>query len=125
MIAPLSYAMMAQWMLDGTATSVRRALRGEAERRRGLALRILGPDLTPPPYDAFHAWMPLSMAQTAVFVSAAAQEEVRVTPHSPFVADPDNCMRGGVRLCLGPATLPDLTEALHRLRHVRARMDNK
>ncbi|MBL7234841.1 aminotransferase-like domain-containing protein [Komagataeibacter oboediens] len=124
MIAPLSYAMMAQWMLDGTATSVRQALRGEAERRRGLALRILGPDLTPPAYDAFHAWMPMSMEQAADFVSAAAREDVRVTPLSPFVATPDTCGQGGIRLCLGPATLPDLTDALRRLRHVRTELHN-
>ncbi|AHI24797.1 GntR family transcriptional regulator [Komagataeibacter xylinus] len=122
MIAPLSYAMMAQWMLDGTATSVRRALRGEAGRRRELAQRILGPDLTPPAYDAFHAWMPMSLAQAVAFVSAAAHEDVRVTPPQSFMADPGRCIQGGIRLCLGPATLPDLTEALRRLRHVREGM---
>ncbi|GCE81873.1 transcriptional regulator [Komagataeibacter diospyri] len=122
MIAPLSYAMMAQWMLDGTAASVRRALRGEAGRRRELALRLLGPVLTAPSYDAFHAWMPMSVEQAAAFVCAAARQDVRVTPAQPFMADPDTCTKGGIRLCLGPAGLPDLTEALHRLRHVHERM---
>ncbi|GBQ43423.1 aminotransferase-like domain-containing protein [Komagataeibacter europaeus] len=124
MIAPLSYAMMAQWMLDGTATAVRRALRGEAGRRRELALRILGPDLTPPAYDAFHAWMPMSMEQAADFVPAAAREDVTVTPLLPFMAAPGICTQGGIRLCLGPVALPDLTEALRRLRHVLDGMDN-
>lgn len=123
MIAPLSYAMMAQWMLDGTATSVRRALRGEAGRRRGLALHLLGTALVPPSYDAFHAWMPMPVAQAAEFAAAAAREGVRVTALQPFMTDPDTCTQGGIRLCLGPATLPDLTEALRRLCHVRDGME--
>ncbi|GAB6968242.1 PLP-dependent aminotransferase family protein [Komagataeibacter kakiaceti JCM 25156] len=124
MIAPLSYAMMAQWMQDGTAASVRQALRGEAGRRRELALRIMGPYLTPPPYDAFHAWMPLDMAQAASFTARAAAQDVKVSPLPPFMADPARATQAGIRLCLGPASLPDLTEALRRLRRICEEMVN-
>ncbi|MCE2566147.1 PLP-dependent aminotransferase family protein [Komagataeibacter sp. FNDCF1] len=115
MIAPLSYAMMAQWMLDGTAASVRQALRAEARRRRELAMQRLGPHLVPPSYDAFHAWMPMPVEQAMRFEAEAALHDVKVTPLRPFMASPHSPGRAGIRLCLGPASLPDLTEALHRL----------
>lgn len=118
MIAPLSYAMMAQWMQDGTAASVRRALRGEAKRRRELALRMMGPYLTPPSYDAFHAWMPLEIEQALQFAALAKAHDVMVTPPQPFMVEPGRATQAGIRLSLGPATLPDLTEALRRLRRL-------
>ncbi|QHC34189.1 PLP-dependent aminotransferase family protein [Komagataeibacter xylinus] len=126
MIAPLSYAMMAQWMLDGTAASVRQSLRGEAGRRRALARSVLGPHLAPPPYDAFHAWMPMPLARAQWFGAEAARQGVKVTLPQPFMArsDAQPDAPAGIRLCLGPTPLPDLREALHRLRHVLDGMDN-
>ncbi|AQU88476.1 GntR family transcriptional regulator [Komagataeibacter nataicola] len=124
MIAPLSYAMMAQWMLDGTAASVRQSLRGEAGRRRALACAVLGPHLTPPRYDAFHAWMPMPLARARWLGAEAAKQGVKVTLPQPFMACTEADAPAGIRLCLGPTALPDLREALHRLRHVLDGMDN-
>jgi len=116
MIAPLSYALMAQWMLDGTAVSVRRALRTEARRRRELVLHRLGPYVTPPRHDAFHAWMPMPQEQALRLEAEAARHNVKVTPLAPFMTSQHPSGHAGIRLCLGPAPLPDLTEALCRLR---------
>ncbi|MBV1830443.1 PLP-dependent aminotransferase family protein [Komagataeibacter sp. AV436] len=125
MIAPLSYAMMAQWMLDGTAASVRQSLRGEAERRRALAQSVLGPHLVLPPYDAFHAWMPMPLARAQAFGAQAARQGVTVSLPRPFMVHAEEAgAPAGIRLCLGPTPLPDLREALHRLRHVLDGMDN-
>ncbi|MFT8790017.1 PLP-dependent aminotransferase family protein [Komagataeibacter saccharivorans] len=122
MIAPLSYAMMAQWMQDGTAASVRQSLRGEAQRRRDIALRIMGPSVVPPAYDAFHIWMPLCRKRSKELEAMAAEEDVRVTSLHPFMANPEGVDNAGIRLCLGPTALPDLTEALRRVHRLRTGM---
>lgn len=123
MIAPLSYAMMAQWMLDGTAASVRRALRTEARRRRELVMHQLGPHVVPPRYDAFHAWMPMPPRQARALEESAAHHDVKVTPLTPFMTSQRLTGHAGIRLCLGPAALPDLTEALRRLRALCTEQD--
>ncbi|NHN85711.1 aminotransferase class I/II-fold pyridoxal phosphate-dependent enzyme [Acetobacter musti] len=115
MIAPLSYAMMAQWMQDGTATSVRQSLRTEAARRRELAASVLGSRMVTPAYDAFHVWMPMPASQVQAVITQARSYGVLVTDPAPFHAEAKS-EPSGVRLCLGPAPLPDLTEALHRVR---------
>ncbi|NHO31835.1 aminotransferase-like domain-containing protein [Acetobacter fallax] len=115
MIAPLSYAMMAQWMQDGTAASVRQSLRGEAGRRRGLAASILGAWMVPPVYDAFHVWLPMLPEQTVAVINHARSYGVLVTDPAPFRTEAGSG-KSGIRLCLGLASLPDLTEALHRVK---------
>ncbi|GBR06415.1 hypothetical protein AOE01nite_12660 [Acetobacter oeni] len=108
MIAPLSYAMMTQWMQDGTAASVRRSLRGEAAS-------VLGERMVMPSYDAFHVWMPMAAEQARAVLTETRTRGVLVTEPAPFRTETEPGA-SGMRLCLGPASLPDLTEALHRVR---------
>lgn len=115
MIAPLSYAMMAQWMQDGTAESVCRALHAEAVRRQELVLRHLGEWVARPRYRAFHAWLPFSPEQAAHVVEQARQLGVALPPPRSF-ASTGNPERTGVRLALGSVTFRHLPDALKRVR---------
>ncbi|MBM9401492.1 PLP-dependent aminotransferase family protein [Gluconacetobacter azotocaptans] len=118
MIAPLSYAVMAQWMLDGTALAVRAAIRTEATQRRDLAASLLGPAMTYPRYDGFHVWLPMARPDAERLAELAAAEGIAVTAPGLVSVAPDAPMTG-IRLCLGRARLPDLIRALETIgRHM-------
>ncbi|ACI51180.1 transcriptional regulator, GntR family with aminotransferase domain [Gluconacetobacter diazotrophicus PA1 5] len=120
MIAPLSYAMMAQWMQDGTAESVRTSLHAEAIRRQDLAVSILGEWMAAPTYHAFHAWLPMPAAQAEEMVGRARMLGVSLPgPHTFSSGDAAARTAGGgtgVRLALGSVTFRTLPEALRRVR---------
>ena len=124
MIAPLSYAMMAQWLSDGTASSVRQSLRAEAARRRNLARNILGKRMTEPGGDGFHLWLPMD-ASTAENVAANAKAiGVSIAPPSAF-ASCDTLQTTGVRLALGAVSFKNLIVALTRIRQACELVERK
>ncbi|MBO1326564.1 PLP-dependent aminotransferase family protein [Acetobacter sp. TBRC 12305] len=125
MIAPLSYAMMAQWMQDGTAQSVRVSLQAESARRMDLAASILGPDLAVAPGRAFHAWLPMPPGQAvAVVERARALGVILPQPHvfesgranAEGPADTQAAGMTGLRLALGSVSFAALPDALMRVR---------
>lgn len=124
MIAPLSYAMMAQWMQDGTAESVRHALHAEAVRRQELVLSVLGAWAVRPSCHAFHAWLPMPAGQAARVVAHARRLGVSLPPSDMF--DSGDGVRGsGVRLAFGNVTFRALPEALARVGQACARLGEK
>ncbi|MFT8675765.1 MAG: PLP-dependent aminotransferase family protein [Acetobacter sp.] len=125
MIAPLSCALMAQWMQDGTARSVRLSLQADSIRRTELASSILGPDLQCAPGNAFHAWLPMPATHAAAVVERARALGVMLPHPDSFetgatghgMPDGQQARMAGVRLALGSVTFAALPDAL---RHVRA-----
>ncbi|MFT8719943.1 PLP-dependent aminotransferase family protein [Acetobacter sp.] len=114
MIAPLSYAMMAQWMEDGTAESVRNALHREALRRQELVVSNL-PEAVKPRYHAFHAWLPMPAEQAARVTEHARHLGVSLPAATSFQAM-DAPSNTGIRLALGNVPFRKQPEALKRVR---------
>lgn len=124
MIAPLSYAMMAQWLSDGTASSVRQSLRAEAARRRNLARNILGKRMTEPGGDGFHLWLPMDASTAENVAENAKALGVSIAPPSAF-ASCDTLQTTGVRLALGAVSFKNLTVALTRIRQACELVERK
>lgn len=114
MIAPLSYAMMAQWMENGTAESVRNALHREALRRQELVVSNL-PEVIKPRYHAFHVWLPMPAEQVARVIEQARHLGVSLPSATSFQAT-EAPLNTGVRLALGNVPFRKLPEALKRVR---------
>lgn len=114
MIAPLSYAMMAQWMENGTAESVRRALHHEALRRQKLVAANL-PEAVKPRHQAFHIWLPMPTEQGARVIEHALSLGVSLPSATSFQAM-EAPLNTGVRLALGNVPFRKLPEALKRVR---------
>ncbi|WP_175821240.1 PLP-dependent aminotransferase family protein [Burkholderia sp. BCC0419] len=112
MAAPLSCAIMAQWLTDGTADLMAGSMRAEIRRRTALASTILETTAGLIDPDAIHLWLPLTRddAQRAHAMCAG----VTVTTPSRVMVDPD-AASSGLRLCIGAAPLPALEEALNKV----------
>ncbi|NHN92280.1 aminotransferase-like domain-containing protein [Acetobacter sicerae] len=113
MIAPLSYAMMALWMQNGTAESVRSALQNEAIRRQELVAASL-PQAIQPRHHAFHAWLPMPLEQAARVIAQARDLGVSLPAATSFQAT-ETPHSTGVRLALGSVSFRRLPEALRRV----------
>ncbi len=111
MAAPISCAILEQWLTDGTAESIEAAIRAEAHKRTTLAQNILGRDLVPRIPDGFHIWLPMTVTDADSIVQAAAAAGVLLTPAAAFLPDPAARM-SGLRLCLGGPDLDELTQGL-------------
>ena len=114
MIAPLSYAMMAQWMENGTAESVRHSLLHEAIRRQKLVLTEL-PQAVTPRHHAFHIWMPVSATLAPHVIQQAHALGISLPPATAFQATSAPAATG-IRLALGNISFRALPEALRRIR---------
>ncbi|MFH1806000.1 MAG: PLP-dependent aminotransferase family protein [Pseudomonadota bacterium] len=117
MVSPLSCAVMGQWLSDGTASSIRGAIRREAGRRRSVARRILGAAMHLPNHDGFHVWLPMDRQAAHHVAHAAASLGIIVTPPAAVMVDPDGAA-SGIRLCLGavmPGILPDALGQIARI----------
>lgn len=124
MIAPLSYAMMALWMQDGTADSVRRSLRAEAIRRQDLVTAHLGVPASAASAPAFHAWLPMPTDRAAQLVECARTLGVSLPSARAFQSG-EVVRRTGIRLALGNVTYHALPEALARIRQARMLVEEK
>lgn len=113
-VSPLSCAVMERWMQDGTAETLRGAIRMEAERRTSLARSILGEALRPSEIVGFHTFMPLPRAEADRLAAACDAAGIAVTPPRAIAA---NRAGGpsGLRLCLGAPSLPDLRTGLAKI----------
>ena len=120
-VSPLSCAVMERWMLDGTAETLRAAIRMEAQRRTDLARGILGPVLRRSEIAGFHVFLPLPRPEADRVAAACAAAGVAVTLPRAIAADRDN-RDSGLRLCLGAPALPDLRSGLARIASILAEL---
>jgi DNA-binding transcriptional MocR family regulator len=113
-VSPLSCAVMERWMLDGTAETLRGAIRMEADRRTSLARSLLGDALRRSEIVGFHAFLPLPRAEAERLAAACAGAGIAVT--LPRAITADRAVRdSGLRLCLGAPSLPDLRSGLAKI----------
>lgn len=111
MAAPLSCAIMAQWLTDGTAALMAGSMRAEVQRRTALASTILGKTGCIIDPDAVHLWLPLTRNDAQRAHAMCAGASITVTAPSRVTVDPD-AASSGLRLCVGAAPLPVLEETL-------------
>lgn len=111
MVSPLSCAFMEQWLMDGTADAVSQAIQVESGRRAALARQVLGGQMREPGHRGYHVWLPMPKQQAQRFEEGAKALGVLVTPAISTVADLAS-EQGGIRLCLGGASMSDLNMAL-------------
>ncbi len=105
MLSPLSIAVAAAWIADGTAERAVVAVRREATARAALARSILGEERVAAPDGSLHAWLRLPASWTvAAFVALAQQQRIRVAPADWYVIATDleaAPVPSAVRLALG------------------------
>jgi len=110
-VSPLSCAVMERWILDGTAETLRSAIRMEADRRTTLARSILGDAVRRSEIAGFHIFLPMARAEADHIAATAALAGVAVTQPRAIAADRES-RESGLRLCLGAPALPDLRTGL-------------
>lgn len=115
MVPPMNGALMAQWMVDGTADEIRQSIRDESARRSAIARSLLGTSMTVTSAmnssPGYHCWLPMPAAAARRLADAARAMGVLLTPPASMAADPDVAV-SGVRLCLGAAAMDELETAL-------------
>ncbi|WP_420749826.1 PLP-dependent aminotransferase family protein [Rhodococcus sp. O3] len=116
-LSPLMCEVARRWITDGTARHIGLALRAEAEERLDLAVTILDRHIARVPHSGFHLWLPLPRATAEEVTLRAAHAGIIVTPPAATTVDPE-AEHAGVRLCLGGPPVPQLTGALHALKHI-------
>lgn len=137
MAPPLDAAVVTQWVANGTAAQMTRALRDEAALRQALARRALGPRKRPASGTGprrssavWHLWLTLPAdIRSAAFAEALRRRGVGVSPSDVFAVaagapavpselpGPPNA----IRLCLGGAV--DKATLLRALEVVRGLLE--
>lgn len=110
-VSPMSCAVMEQWLLDGSAATVSRAIGEESRRRLALTRSLLGDAMRQPAQDGYHVWLPMAAQAAQELADAALTSGIVLTPPSATAADAD-AQGAGIRLCLGAPPLADLRTAL-------------
>lgn len=118
LVSPLSCAVMEQWLIDGTAEDVSRAIRAESARRVDLAASVLAGRVRAPGYPGHHLWMPMGPQEAAALQEAAAAFGILLTPPAATAADPA-APDSGVRICTGAVSLADLGSAVATIARLR------
>lgn len=110
-VSPLSCAIMAEWLSDGTIPLMLEAIEIEARRRIALARSIFGDELRAPAFSGFHVWLPMPRDTAERLYTSALACDVLITPIGAMAVDPKStdC---GIRLCLGGPAWSDLTSGL-------------
>lgn len=109
--APLSCALVEEWLTKGVIASVQQDLGHEARRRSNLAASLLGTFGLVTGEGAFHVWLPARADIAADLVAAASAAGIRVTPPKAIMVDQGDHLTG-IRLCLGDPSFNELTAAL-------------
>jgi DNA-binding transcriptional MocR family regulator len=122
MAPPLSCAVMEQWLLDGTIEVIRQSIQDESKRRIALARSLLGKMMREPGHQGYHVWLPMPRADAQRLTDAASALGVRITPPASTAAIPD-APDGGVRLCLGAASIAELSTALAGIARLRTEVN--
>jgi DNA-binding transcriptional MocR family regulator len=118
MISPFTCAVLEQWLLDGTAEAVSKAIQEEARRRYSLTCSILGPAVRKSDYIGYHVWLPMPLADAVNFETMARAQGIVVTPPLSTSTSPDT-IEGGIRLCIGAPTFAELTSGLGSIANLR------
>lgn len=111
LVSSMSCAVMQQWLLDGTAEAVRRAIQDEARRRNALARSLLGAAIAPARQDGHHVWLPMPQPAAERLETVARALGVVVTPPASTAAAPEMA-EAGIRLCIGAPPMAALTTGL-------------
>lgn len=115
MSSPLFSAVVSQWINDGAADGIVKAIRAESTARQALARTILhGIDYAAHP-QGHHIWLPLPAPWTAAnFCAQASRAGLAVVPASTFSLTPRAPVEA-VRVSLGAAPNRDVLEQWLRM----------
>jgi DNA-binding transcriptional MocR family regulator len=114
MVAPLSCAVMARWLTDGTAVSMVGSIHSEINRRTALAKSLLTHVSCNVDPDAFHLWIPLTRTDAEHCRSACASLGIVVT--APELVTVDSSSReSGLRICIGSTSMAELAEVFPKI----------
>ncbi|MDP5220564.1 PLP-dependent aminotransferase family protein [Ruegeria sp. 2205SS24-7] len=117
MASPITTALMARWVEDGTAAAVQKFVRKEANRRQNLAAKIMQDQDFMASREAFNIWLALPEGSSrADVMSHMANRQIGIMPSNAFTVKgmPDEA----VRVCLGgPISYSQLTEDLEALNY--------
>jgi DNA-binding transcriptional MocR family regulator len=114
MAAPLSCAILSEWLMNGTAELMIGSMRAEIHRRTALARSILGETACIINPDAVHFWLPLTRDDAERYHAMFSGAGVVVTAPAKVTVNPDS-LASGLRLCIGATPLPDLEDALTKV----------
>jgi DNA-binding transcriptional MocR family regulator len=117
MASPLTAALAARWIEDGTGDAILRFIRRETAARQKLAAEILPPRSFKSDPLSFNLWLPLPAPWTrSAFIGHMRSMGIGVVASDAFAVDGDP--PEAVRVCLGgPTTLPELRNALEFMAH--------
>lgn len=115
--SPITLALATQWIEDGTADAILRAVRVETEERQKLAHRILADQRFEGDPDSFNIWLSLPAAWTrSAFVGHMRSTGVGIVPSDAFTVS--GTPPEAVRICLGgPAPRSTIKRALECAAH--------
>jgi DNA-binding transcriptional MocR family regulator len=119
MASPFNAALASQWIEDGTAAAVLKAICDETAGRRAIAQRILPGVARHTDPRAFHLWLHVPAPWTRSMLA----EQLRMYNISIAVSDAFSVTRApeAVRLCLGgPLSRADLEYGLQRIAELLA-----
>lgn len=117
MSSPLTDAIVTEWINDGTAEAMIRAIRTEAKARLKLAEKYLGRQRVHSEEGAFHLWLNLPKANNWNPSELAVQlREHGVSAVSSAAFSTDNNPPNALRVCFGgPISRSDWEEGLHAM----------
>jgi DNA-binding transcriptional MocR family regulator len=120
MASPLTVALATRWIEDGTADTLLRFIRGEAQARQKLAAEILPKGGFRADPLSFHLWVPLPPPWTrSAFVGHMRSTGIGVVASDAFTADGNPVE--AVRVCLGgPTGRAQVRSALDYMAHTLA-----
>jgi DNA-binding transcriptional MocR family regulator len=118
MVSPLCCAVMEQWLIDGTADAVTRAIQHESRQRMILAKSVLGDLVRTADHPGYHLWMPMAKHEAERLYQSAAAFGILLTPPDATAAS-SHTEQSGIRLCLGAPSLPDMSSALTTIARLR------
>ncbi len=123
MASPLSLALTARWISDGTATALQRFIRSESEHRQSRAGEILSDHVIQSDPNAFNLWLHLpSGTSRAEILSRMAGRHIGLMPSDAFCTT--STPPEALRVCLGgPITREQLELDLIALDDALTRKD--
>ncbi|WP_189637208.1 MULTISPECIES: hypothetical protein [unclassified Rhizobium] len=80
MISPFTCAVLEQWLLDGMAETINKAVQQEALRGYALACPALGSAILLSDYSGYHVWLPMQRGDAVRFETEALANGIIVTP---------------------------------------------
>ncbi|EWY39590.1 GntR family transcriptional regulator [Skermanella stibiiresistens SB22] len=117
MAPPLSAAVVARWIRDGTAHRILDEIRREAAARQSLAAAVLPAGTFAAHPQGHHLWLSLPQGWSATaFATQARRFGLALVPDSAFAVAPATAPNPAVRLSLGAARdIDHLAPALERI----------